>query len=208
MFTVEPAISSSGALTFTAGPDQYGLADVTVRAKDDGGLENYRVPGLLVQPDDTSDEVTFEIVVYPVDEPPNHAPVADDETLTVDEDAGPTTVPVLDGDVDPDGDALEILSASDPLHGTVEVSGDGSGLTYEPDPGYHGPDSFTYTISDGSDTDTATVSVTVVPHPGPPRDATPPWSRPRSRDGSGRRSRLGRRRRGSAGARRTLAPAS
>ena len=74
LFSVEPAISSSGVLTFTPGPDQYGLAKVTVRAKDDGGLEDYNVPGLLVKPDDTSDAVTFEIVVYPVDEPRQSRP--------------------------------------------------------------------------------------------------------------------------------------
>ncbi len=163
LFAVEPAISSSGVLTFTPAPDQYGLAQVTVRAKDDGGMENYGLDELLVQPDDTSDETTFEIVVQPVDEPPNRAPVADDDTLTVDEDAGPTTVPVLDNDVDADGDALEIGAASDPLHGTVKVSSDESELTYEPDPGYHGPDSFTYTIDDGILSDTAAVTVTVAP---------------------------------------------
>jgi Big-like domain-containing protein len=174
LFAVEPAISSSGVLTFTPGPDQYGHAQVTVRARDDGGLENYGRPDMLVQPDDTSDEVTFEIVVEPVDEPVNHAPVADDDTLTVDEDAGPTAVPVLDGDLDADGDPLEIGAASDPLHGTVVVSGDGSALTYEPDPGYHGPDSFTYTIDDGFESDTATVSVTVVATPAPGPDVAPP----------------------------------
>ena len=129
---------------------------------------------MLVQPDDTSDEVTFEIVVEPVDEPVNHAPVADDDTFTVDEDAGPTTVPVLDNDADPDGDALEIGAASDALHGTVAVSSDESELTYEPDPGYHGPNSFTYTIDDGIDDDTATVSVAVIAKPGPDPDVAPP----------------------------------
>ena len=115
LFAVDPAISSGGVLTFTPGPGQFGLAHVTVRAKDDGGLENYGVSSMLVQPDDTSDQVTFEIVVQPV----NDAPVAADDTTTVDEDAGPTTVPVFDGDEDADGDELVIASATDPLHGTV-----------------------------------------------------------------------------------------
>ena len=79
MFTVEPAISSSGVLTFTPGPDQYGLAHVTVRAKDDGGVVNWGTPDTLVKPDDTSDEVTFQIVVQPL----NDAPVAVDDALIV-----------------------------------------------------------------------------------------------------------------------------
>ncbi len=117
---------------------------------------------MLVQPDDTSDLITFEIVVQPVPAEANHAPVADDDTMTVDEDAGPTIVPVLDGDVDADGDGLEIASATDPLHGTVEVSGDGSELTYRPDANYHGSDTFDYVISDGhGGSDVGAVSVTV-----------------------------------------------
>jgi hypothetical protein len=50
-----------------------------------------------------------------------------------------------------------------PTHGTVMITGGGTGLTYSPDIGYTGTDSFTYTISDGNGgTDTATVTITVV----------------------------------------------
>jgi Bacterial Ig domain len=40
---------------------------------------------------------------------------------------------------------MQIVSASDPEHGTVVVAGDGLVLSYEPDANYCGFDSFTYT---------------------------------------------------------------
>jgi hypothetical protein len=44
----------------------------------------------------------------------------------------------------------------------VTITGGGTGLTYTPDPGFTGVDTFTYTISDGNGgQDTATVTVTV-----------------------------------------------
>ena len=95
-------------------------------------------------------------------DPINDAPLADDELLTVAEDSGVTDVDALDGDTDLDGDSLTIASATDPAHGTVEFSGDGSRLTYEPDADHHGPDTFEYVVSDGhGGSDVGTVSVTV-----------------------------------------------
>lgn len=59
---------------------------------------------------------------------------------------------------DADGDALT-YTVGTPAHGTATVSG--STATYKSAAGYAGPDSFTYTVSDGTDTATATVNVTV-----------------------------------------------
>ncbi|HMZ07247.1 MAG TPA: Ig-like domain-containing protein, partial [Anaerolineales bacterium] len=92
------------------------------------------------------------------------APVAVDDTATVDEDSGTTTLNVLANDVDLDSDPFTIASASDPLHGTVVVSGDGLSLTYEPDANYCNngtpTDTFTYTITPGGSTATVAVTVT------------------------------------------------
>ncbi len=53
--------------------------------------------------------------------------------------------------------------------GTVVITGGGTGLTYQPAPGFTGPETFTYTISDGNGgTDTATVTMTVVLGNNPP----------------------------------------
>ena len=89
----------------------------------------------------------------------NGAPVAADDTAST---AGDTAVDidVLANDSDPNGDALAVTSATDPAHGSVVVNADGS-VTYTPDAGWAGSDTFDYTLSDGSLTDTATVTVTV-----------------------------------------------
>lgn len=94
--------------------------------------------------------------------PANDEPVADNDSTTVPEDAGPTAVAVLVGDTDIDGDTLEIIGTTSGAKGVVAITGGGSGLTYDPAPNLHGGDSFTYTISDGNgETDTAIVSVTI-----------------------------------------------
>jgi hypothetical protein len=75
---------------------------------------------------------------------------------------------LLANDCDPDNGAGCIstgLTASGPnsapTHGQVTISSDGS-FNYNPNPGYTGPDSFTYTVSDASGkTDTATATLTV-----------------------------------------------
>jgi hypothetical protein len=60
------------------------------------------------------------------------------------------------------GDHLTVTGTTTPAHGTVELNTDGT-LTYTPNTGYSGPDSFTYTVSDrhpgGSATNTITVTV-------------------------------------------------
>jgi subtilisin family serine protease len=94
------------------------------------------------------------------------APVATDDTATTAEDT-PVSVPVLANDTDPNSDPLTVTSATDPLHGTTAVQGDGTVL-YTPDPDYNGSDSFSYTISDGSHNDTGAVAVTVTPANDPP----------------------------------------
>ncbi len=97
------------------------------------------------------------------------APTAVDDAAMAHQDSGTVPIDVLANDTDTDGGTKAVQSASDPANGTVVITGGGSGLTYEPDPGYcndGGPDdTFTYTINGGS---TATVSVTVVCVDAPP----------------------------------------
>ena len=88
----------------------------------------------------------------------NDAPVADDDSLMTDMDM-PGNVSVLVGDTDVDGDTLSVATPSDPDHGAVTCNA--TTCTYTPDPGYLGPDSFTYEVSDGLLTDQGLVSVTV-----------------------------------------------
>src|SRR3990172_2403513 len=104
-----------------------------------------------------------------VTEPPNTPPDAADDAATVDEDSTGNAIDVLANDTDIDSDALTIAVVADPPNGTAAIDDGGTPgdpiddlVTYTPDPGFVGTDSFTYDVDDGSGgTDTATVTVTV-----------------------------------------------
>ena len=96
----------------------------------------------------------------------NDPPEAQDDGGTTGEGSA-LTIPVLLNDRDPDGDALLVESVAQPVHG-VAVN-NGVDITYIPDPGFGGTDTFLYTVSDGKGkTDTATVIVTIVSVNNPP----------------------------------------
>jgi len=59
--------------------------------------------------------------------------------------------------------ALSAVIASNPAHGTLTLAANGN-FTYQPEPNYFGPDSFTYRASDGTtQSNPATVQITVLP---------------------------------------------
>jgi VCBS repeat-containing protein len=91
----------------------------------------------------------------------NDAPVAvNDAASTVAEVA--VTVSVLANDVDVDGPSLLITSVTQGAHGSIVLNAGQTTVTYTPAASWIGPDSFTYTISDGAGgSATATVSLTV-----------------------------------------------
>ncbi|KQO65189.1 Ig-like domain-containing protein [Curtobacterium sp. Leaf261] len=60
------------------------------------------------------------------------------------------------------GASLTTTVATGPKHGDLALAKDGS-YTYTPDAGYSGPDSFTYTATDGTASKTDTVTITVLP---------------------------------------------
>ena len=73
------------------------------------------------------------------------APTANDQSVITAEDTAKT---ITLGATDPDlSDTLSFSSAS-PAHGTVTPTG--SAVTYTPAANYHGPDSFTFTVNDGT----------------------------------------------------------
>jgi len=105
--------------------------------------------------------VTVTVTVTPV----NDAPVGQDTAINATEDTPFTgTLPAA---TDPEGDPLTYGVGAQPGHGTVTVNPDGT-YVYTPDPDYNGPDSFTYTVSDGKTTVTYTVSIDVAPVNDPP----------------------------------------
>ncbi len=78
----------------------------------------------------------------------------------------PVDINVLENDSDPQNGSFSITSLTNPANGQVTES---SGVvTYTPNGGFSGTDTFTYTITDDQqETATATVTVTVIP-PTPP----------------------------------------
>ncbi len=97
----------------------------------------------------------------------NHVPVANDDsgfttpqnnTLTI------AAATLLANDTDSDGDALIITGAGVGVNGTAAYIMNTNSVTFTPTPGYTGPASFTYAISDrNGGTATATVSLTILP---------------------------------------------
>ncbi len=93
----------------------------------------------------------------------NQPPVIRDDTASVLFNQS-VAVNVLANDSDPDGDALSVIAVGMPSHGSVSLSGDV--VTYTPASGFSGPDTFTYTVSDGRGGEgTATVRITVAMQP-------------------------------------------
>src|SRR5262245_61623286 len=103
-----------------------------------------------------SDTATVNVNVASVQDTPS----ANDDAATVAEDSGPNAINVLANDSDVDGDTLTVASVTQAAHGSVVNNG--SSVSYTPAPNYFGPDSFSYTVSDGQGgVDTATVNITV-----------------------------------------------
>lgn len=102
------------------------------------------------QPDRVIDYDSFEY---------NVAPTAKADSVTAR--AGrPTTVDVAGNDMDLDGDTLSVSSAGTPAHGTATVT-DGV-LSYTPEAGYVGLETFEYVVADGKGgTATGTVNIVV-----------------------------------------------
>ena len=110
---------------------------------------------------DTNNTLDFGFVT-------NQPPVANDDSVTVDEDSGANdlTSQLLSNDTDPENDTRTITAGTNGAHGTVSVVA--GVLTYTPNGNYNGTDTFTYTIDDGNghtDVGTANVTVTAVNDP-------------------------------------------
>ena len=93
-------------------------------------------------------------------EPRNDNPLAIDDSAET-QPGVTVTVPILNNDTDPDGDALVIKAVSVPGSGEAVAINDDE-IRYTPDDNFTGEDSFTYTVTDGNGgTAEATVTVTV-----------------------------------------------
>lgn len=143
-----------------------GVADYHINADEPSVLDyntNFKSPGQidsLYAPDEfrISDHAPV-IVGLALRTAVNQPPTAHDQSVTTPEDTAASIT--LTGS-DPEGQPLTYTVTSGPSHGTL--GGTAPDLVYTPDPNYNGPDSFTFTVNDGTHTsEPATVSITVTP---------------------------------------------
>jgi hypothetical protein len=112
------------------------------------------------------DDVTVTKTALDCPPPPNEPPVAVDDAATTNKNTA-VTIDVLANDSDPDDDPLTSGVVAQPANGSATRNPDNT-ITYTPDAGFVGGDSFTYEIFDPDGrSSTATVRVTVVDESGP-----------------------------------------
>ncbi|MEP4681788.1 MAG: LamG-like jellyroll fold domain-containing protein [Rhodopirellula bahusiensis] len=141
---------NSGVVTVAAGAsldfEANSSHDVIVRGTSDDG---------------TFVDQTFTIQVADI----NEAPVALDDgvyTVVVGQDTLLNSPHLLANDVDVDSDPLRIVIVAHPANGTLQVDLDGN-VTYTPNSGYFGDDTFSYQADDGLLTSNiATVTIDVL----------------------------------------------
>ncbi|MBY6161597.1 Hint domain-containing protein [Mameliella alba] len=136
--------NGNGTVTYTPDPGFIGTDTVDYTISDGNGGTD-----------------TATITFY-VTDPENVPPVAFDDSAETDEDTAVIITP-LANDVDPDGDdsLLVVDSITQPANGTATLNSDGT-VTYTPDAGFTGTDTFTYEVRDpGGAGDTGVVTVTI-----------------------------------------------
>ena len=132
--------SCTATVSYSPNGNFHGSDSFTFRVND-GGLNSL--------------QATVSITVNPV----NDAPIAQGQSVTTDEDVAKS---IMLGAVDLDGDSLAYLIVTQPANGSL--SGAGPNLTYTPTANFHGADSFTFKVNDGTaDSNIATVTINVNP---------------------------------------------
>lgn len=140
-------LQADGSFSYTPKAGFFGTDTFTYRAND-GSLK--------------SAPATVTITVKKAAPPANQAPAAAADAYETDK-GKVLRVPapgLLGNDSDPDGDELTATDVTQPDHGEVVVRADGA-VTYIPNDGFHGRDTFTYRASDG-DLESAPAIVTIV----------------------------------------------
>lgn len=135
-------VNNDGTITYTPTGNTNGQDTFTYTITD----------GSLV-----SAAATVTVTVTEVNDPP----VAVTDTASVDEDSS-VAINVLTNDTDPENDTLSVSGVTQPSNGVVVVNSNGS-VQYTPTTDFNGPDTFTYTVTDGNGASTTSVAVTVNP---------------------------------------------
>ncbi len=135
-------VNANGTITYTPDDDYNGADSFTYRVND-GSLN--------------SNTATVSLTVAAI----NDAPAALNDTAATDANTA-VTIAVLGNDTDIDGDTLTVGQVSSlPSNGTLVINANNT-ITYTPNTGFVGSDSFTYIATDGAlNSNAATVSITV-----------------------------------------------
>ncbi len=139
-------VNGDGTVTYTPDADFSGSDSFTYTVQDNEGL--------------VSNEATVNLTVDPANDPP--VAVADSASTDVNT---AVDIDILGNDSDADGNLVpgSVAIMTQPSNGSVTVDPVTGQVTYTPDAGYSGTDSFTYTVQDddGNTSNTATVSLVV-----------------------------------------------
>ena len=158
--TIEP-----NSITVTTGPgngtvEVNNVEDIVTYTPDTGfiGTDSFTY---TVADDDAivSNQATVEVFTG------NVSPVAEDDSVDTDEDT-PVAIDVLDNDSDADGsiDSNTVLITTGPSNGSADFNQAEGTITYSPNTGFTGTDTFTYTVADdeGAVSNEATVTINPV----------------------------------------------
>ncbi|WP_417235963.1 Ig-like domain-containing protein, partial [Bizionia paragorgiae] len=139
-------INPDGTVTYTPDPDF-------------NGTDTFEYTVTFTLPDGTvgTEVATVTIIVSPVDDVEEDFAVTPEDT--------PVTIDVLANDTFDPSTTVEVTGVTNPANGTAVINPDGT-VTYTPDGGFVGTDTFYYTVTvthaDGSTTtESTTVTVTV-----------------------------------------------
>ncbi len=154
LFSAGPAVSSTGVLTYTPAANQNGNATITLQLSDNGGTTNGGV--------DFSGTQTFTLTVNPVNDPPvaqtkNGGSVQANMKRTGIDAGLLSGVTDADAGINGCSPTFSVASISSGTHGTVSNVNLGAGtFDFEPEPGYIGAATATYTVKDNGCPGTAT----------------------------------------------------
>jgi T1SS-143 domain-containing protein len=146
-------INTDGSYTFTPVPDWNGVVPTITYTASDSGRGGTVTSTLDIAVEPATDIVADVISTHSGE---------------------PITSNVLGNDTFENDDAA-VTAVTEGAHGTVVINPDGT-VTYTPDDGYVGPDSYTYTVTSGGVTETTTVMIEVtntVPVAAPEVETTP-----------------------------------
>lgn len=145
----------SGVVSYTPNANFNGTSTFTYRVSDTQGIQQ---------------TATVTVTVESVNDPPSGG----DDSITVDQNSGNNFLNVLANDTsDPDtGETLKVAriqpNGTTSAGATISIAPDGAGIFYQPETGFSGIDTFTYTVTDGSAEDQVNVTVNVLNPDNPP----------------------------------------